>query len=66
MTWEVHNHITEIHVIPVDDIKEHQTHPSCWCQPEVDFDAPDLPDPFNVVMYVHNAGDGREQYEALQ
>lgn len=53
MTW---------HVYPVDDLKEHITDyngvdkqgEKCWCNPEYDEEDD---------VCVHNALDGREQYE---
>lgn len=51
----------DIHVIPVDDLREHESLPSCWCKPEkvhqdgVFYEFP--------VIWVHHALDGREEYE---
>jgi len=42
------------HVIPISDLREHEDTPSCWCKPTLD-EEPDV--------FVHNAMDGREQYE---
>ena len=44
-----------IHVQPVDDYREHDTSPNCWCKPVQDEEEPRL--------YVHNSMDGREKYE---
>lgn len=50
------------HVVPVGDLKEHIQNDtgSCWCNPEVDVDEED---PTYGTLIVHNAADGREQYE---
>lgn len=44
-----------LHVIPVDDLRDHEATPTCWCRPTP------LEDPPNV--FLHNAMDGREKYE---
>lgn len=41
-----------IHVIPINDLREHQCDTQCWCQPVIDDD-----------VCVHNALDQRETYE---
>lgn len=42
-----------IHVVPVNDLRDHVAKSDCWCKPnEID----------NKV-FVHNAMDRREQYE---
>lgn len=46
---------TDIHVTPVDDLREHVESRTCWCRPVEDSDEP------SVV--IHNAMDGREAYE---
>lgn len=43
------------HVVPIGDLKEHETTESCWCNPVPDDEEP------NVI--VHNALDDRESYE---
>jgi hypothetical protein len=45
--------VTFIHVIPINDLHEHDEHFGCWCRPYCDDD--------NVI--IHNAADGREQFE---
>ena len=27
----------DVHVYPIDDPKEHEITPTCWCEPEVEF-----------------------------
>ena len=41
-----------IHVLPINDLKEHDKNKNCWCRPNVDGD-----------VVVHNSMDGREKYE---
>lgn len=49
------DYIGTVHVVPVDDVKEHKTDGSiCWCGADDDGE---------VVVY--NAADGREQYESV-
>lgn len=48
-----------VHVLPIDDLREHEETRACWCHPtleEVDGD----PD---AVVVVHNSADGRELVE---
>ena len=44
-----------IHVIPLEDLREHDAKETCWCKPRELEDQPDV--------YIHNALDGRERYE---
>lgn len=45
----------DFHVVPVDDLREHELAPSCWCTPLRDAIAP------KVIS--HNALDQREKFE---
>lgn len=47
-----------IHVIPTDDLEEHEESTTCKCKPRVDHVNG------NMVI-VHNSFDGREQIENL-
>lgn len=47
----------EFHVLPLNDLREHDEHRGCWCEP----DATQEPDADVVV--VHHALDGRELVE---
>lgn len=42
-----------VHVIPRNDLREHETHRDCWCRPVEQ----------EPGVIVHNALDGREDYE---
>lgn len=46
----------QYHIIPLDDLLEHEASVSCWCRPSSDDDEPSL--------FVHHAMDGREQFES--
>lgn len=43
-----------VHVVPVNDLKEHEPHDDCWCGPETDE---------NSGVIVHAAMDEREKFE---
>lgn len=44
--------MTEYHVVPVNDLREHEDTPDCWCRPDYD-----------DGVYVHHSMDRREEYE---
>ena len=41
-----------IHIVPVNDLREHATSPQCWCKPTLD-----------DGVFIHHAMDRRELYE---
>ncbi|MDT8311914.1 MAG: hypothetical protein RQ732_10745 [Methylophaga sp.] len=41
------------HVVPIDDLREHESNQDCWCSPSLD-----------DGVFVHNSLDQREKYEA--
>lgn len=41
------------HVVPMNDLREHDTDGFCWCNPTVDDD----------LVVIHNSMDERETYE---
>lgn len=41
------------HVIPLDDLLDHQETPDCWCDPKVEVVGANL-------LVIHNSFDGRE------
>ena len=43
----------DIHVVPVNDLREHDTDFHCWCDPS-----------YQDGVWVHNSMDGREQFES--
>lgn len=44
-----------IHVLPINDLREHQEALDCWCNPTPDHEEPSV--------IIHNSMDGRESYE---
>jgi hypothetical protein len=53
-TKTMHND-ARIHVIPMNDLREHAASTDCWCKPTEDDELPDV--------WVHNSMDEREEYE---
>ena len=47
----------DIHVVPINDLREHQESETCWCQPTVERVEEDR------RLIVHNSEDGRELVE---
>lgn len=45
----------EIHVMPMNDLREHVDSRDCWCKPTPDGDEP--------LVIVHHSMDRREEYE---
>lgn len=44
--------MAEYHVVPVNDLREHEDSPDCWCRPDYD-----------ESVYIHHSMDRREEYE---
>ena len=51
--------LADVHVLPVNDLREHDETRTCWCQP----DLTEVSGPRRVVVVVHHALDGRELVE---
>lgn len=47
--------ISEVHVAPLADLRDHHASAICWCHPTEDDEEPDV--------WIHHALDGRETYE---
>lgn len=47
---------SNVHVMPLGDLREHVSSCDCWCHPQ-----PDIED---ETVIVHNSMDGRERLEA--
>jgi hypothetical protein len=45
-----------VHVVPLNDLREHEVSVGCWCHPTPLEDDPSV--------YVHHSLDGREKYES--
>lgn len=47
---------TEVwHVVPLNDLRDHEPSKDCWCHPTLDDD--------EERVYIHHSLDGRELYE---
>lgn len=46
----------QVHVVPTNDLREHEPDHRCWCRPDIKYVGVG-------VMVVHNSADGREAYE---
>lgn len=44
-----------VHVIPLNDLREHTASADCWCKPTEDYEWPGI--------WVHHSMDGREDFE---
>ena len=44
-----------LHVVPLNDMREHEAKTTCWCNPTQDDEEPRI--------WVHHALDGREDFE---
>lgn len=44
-----------VHVVPLNDLREHTASTDCWCNPTEDDEWPDV--------WVHHSMDKREEYE---
>lgn len=42
--------------MPLNDLREHESSPDCWCRPTPDDESP--------YVYLHHSLDGREKYES--
>jgi hypothetical protein len=59
MTWQVWTNIMQkngasTHVVPLNDLREHEEDATCWCDPRVD-------EELNLVT--HQSADNREAFE---
>lgn len=54
--------VAAVHVVPVDDLRQHVAGTRCWCAPQED---PEVEGPDNAPLWIHNSLDRREQFEAL-
>lgn len=51
----------DIHVVPVNDLRDHELKPTCWCKPHEDQEM--LCEQSPIFGYMHNALDQRELIE---
>ena len=45
-----------VHVVPIDDLREHEQIEECWCSPVIEHHE-------NGDVVIHNSMDRREEYE---
>ncbi len=45
-----------VHVVPLNDLREHDSCATCWCNPTEDDEVPGV--------FVHHSMDGREAFES--
>lgn len=45
--------MSDLHVVPLNDLRDHEESETCWCRPVGIFDG-------DGVVIVHNSMDGRE------
>lgn len=50
--YNVPDESNHLHVIPMDDLRPHDTSRACWCAPTQDDEEP--------AVWVHHSMDGRE------
>lgn len=46
------------HIVPLNDLREHETSCDCWCKP--------VPDEEDATIVVHNSADHRELCEGAR
>jgi hypothetical protein len=58
VSWDVvrYRDTSDVHVVPVNDTREHMDIRQCWCRPTLDEEA-------GHVVVVHQSADGREYFE---
>jgi len=47
----------DVHVLPIDDLREHVESVECWCEPRIEGEGPSF-------VIVHHSADKREFREA--
>jgi hypothetical protein len=65
MAWAI-DHRTDplaIHVVPMDDLRDHVCSRSCWCRPvDTDADDIDIEQAATRPVFVHRPMDERDSY----
>jgi hypothetical protein len=51
--WCCHSADGEMHIVPIDDTRQHDPSTACWCEPRDE----------GGTIFAHNSADHREQYE---
>ena len=52
-----------IHVLPINDTREHEEGTICWCEPCVEFRHPETGVAYTEPLVIHNAADCRDVVE---
>jgi len=47
--------MTDLHITPTHDLRDHVMSPDCWCGP--------TQDDVDPALYIHHSMDRREEYE---
>ena len=45
----------DVHMLPINDLRDHEESDTCWCQPRRDEE--------DTAVVIHNSMDRREEYE---
>ena len=56
MTCNQDSNLAGLHVVPINDLREHELSGACWCSPKLD-------DEGSEPIWIHNSLDGREAFE---
>lgn len=54
--------LPDTHVLPINDLRQHEESRACWCRPRIEIVESFLPGPTSVLV-VHHSADGRELVE---
>ena len=52
-----------MHVLPINDEREHETTTTCWCEPRIEWNDPETGEVYSEALVIHNSADGRELIE---
>ena len=63
--WGVFEEDDSVHVIPIDDFEEHDCSFMCKCNPVVEICDLEAMVPYNKILVIHQAFDGRDVMEVL-
>lgn len=55
-----------IHVLPINDEREHEETTTCWCEPLVEWSNPKTGEAYSEGLVIHNAADCREIIEQAE
>lgn len=55
-----------IHVLPINDEREHEETTMCWCGPHVEWSDHETDEAYSEGLVIHNSADGRELVEQAE